>query len=397
MPQASNPHLLGSSWGALEAVSREARISLARCKLSTGTEENPPSSDHVHLLPVVKHLPWVAAPKSKSKPRRVCQYTLKGETITADENPETITPDGTGRIHLVDAPAYIDIAHSPHPKTIQLMENVAAKRNDCYDPEDTSETHYETQEERSEIPITKYYYCHPLTSLALLTQPILTPVKNKPGVPKHSECKFTFIARGQGKDILKRLLQRVGWSESPVSKGVASLNFHFCWCSYADIRQIWHELQPWQLVNHSPSSSSLSSKVGFLRHLRQFCPDPSSSNPSDDSSQTSLRPLHEFVPRSYDLKSSEDLRTFLFDFAVTQAEAASRGSSQATSDTSGSDNRSLMEKLVRTANATPRWLSNGVRRPTADKNWRAIGIDQKGSIMVGDIQQKKRQGRAFLR
>eukprot|EP00746_Dinoflagellata_sp_MGD_P112878 gnl/MRDRNA2_/MRDRNA2_49953_c0_seq2.p1 gnl/MRDRNA2_/MRDRNA2_49953_c0~~gnl/MRDRNA2_/MRDRNA2_49953_c0_seq2.p1 ORF type:complete len:862 (+),score=114.89 gnl/MRDRNA2_/MRDRNA2_49953_c0_seq2:71-2656(+) len=378
MPQVSNPALFG--------LPREARISLARCKLTKGIEENQPSVDEVaSILPVVKHLPWVVTPKSKSKPRRVYRYSLKGEAVNLEEYPED---------HVV-------------PKNTRRQANLCKSKGDAVPVNNDDHDHDAAGTEATceEIKHTEsptvnhrswnwdFHYCHPLTSLAMLTQPILTPVLRKPraGV-KYSDCKFTFIARGQGKDILARLLKDLGWNEHLLPK--VSLQFHFQWCSYADLQQIWHELQPWQLVNHSPYASSLSSKAGFLRHLRQFCPDPICSGASDDETQTSgacahVRPLHEFVPRSYDLKSSEDLRTFLFDFAVTQTEGALRSSSR--SETQCKENGSvshLMPRLLKMANAKPRWLSrsDNTHHAPSQQHLSAFGMDM---LSILEAQHQK--------
>eukprot|EP00434_Breviolum_minutum_P014056 symbB.v1.2.012397.t1/scaffold857.1/size218589/12 len=86
---------------------------------------------------------------------------------------------------------------------------------------------------------------------------------------------------------------------------------HLIWNGSTTGRKLFKDevFQQWQLLNHFPRSGVIGSKSGLLWNLRDHC------------ACEAKMPLMSFLPRSYDLRSSRELRGFLLDFAVTKAEA----------------------------------------------------------------------------
>lgn len=142
-----------------------------------------------------------------------------------------------------------------------------------------------------------------------------------------ADLRATFCCSGHGHKLIRRLLEQKGWKCVPHEESNAiSLKFHLKWCARKELEPIWNRLQPWQLVCKFPHAmSTISSKMGLHKRLQLLCPDSYNSNEeSSCSGGIKLRPLHELCPRSYDLRSCEELRAFLLDFALTRAEAQLR-------------------------------------------------------------------------
>lgn len=144
------------------------------------------------------------------------------------------------------------------------------------------------------------------------------------------EARYTYVAKGHGWRLLKRILDEFGWREVAATPGtdgwVVSSRFHLQWSSRIELEPLWNRLQSWQLVNHFSHSAAIGSKAGLLRHLRQFCLENSYQDTSalcvaPSAPQMVPRPLHQVCPRSYDLRNREELRAFILDFAVTRASA----------------------------------------------------------------------------
>lgn len=119
-----------------------------------------------------------------------------------------------------------------------------------------------------------------------------------------------FVVEGYGADLIRRILQSLGWRERQACSGPCSPP-HLIWNGCTTGRKLFKDevIQKWQLLNHFPRSGVISSKSGLLWNLRDHC------------ACEGKMPLMSFMPRSYDLRSSRELRSFLLDFAVTRAEA----------------------------------------------------------------------------
>lgn len=129
-----------------------------------------------------------------------------------------------------------------------------------------------------------------------------------------------FVVEGYGADLIRRVLQKLGWRERQVSSSPC-MPPHLIWNGSTTGRKLFKDevFQQWQLLNHFPRSGVIGSKSGLLWNLRDHC------------ACEAKMPLMSFLPRSYDLRSSRELRGFLLDFAVTKAEAIlSEASSVAT-------------------------------------------------------------------
>jgi len=128
------------------------------------------------------------------------------------------------------------------------------------------------------------------------------------------------VVEGYGADLIRRVLQKLGWRERQVSSSPC-MPPHLIWNGSTTGRKLFKDevFQQWQLLNHFPRSGVIGSKSGLLWNLRDHC------------ACEAKMPLMSFLPRSYDLRSSRELRGFLLDFAVTKAEAIlSEASSVAT-------------------------------------------------------------------
>lgn len=115
-----------------------------------------------------------------------------------------------------------------------------------------------------------------------------------------------FTAVGYGAALLRRLLVESSWRDGWT---LDHRRAHLIWTSRkGDLTNLWEQLASWQLVNHFPYSIALGSKAALLTNLRTHC------------CQRHVAPLHELLPRSYDLQRPSELRAFLADFALTRAE-----------------------------------------------------------------------------
>ncbi|CAJ1445510.1 unnamed protein product, partial [Effrenium voratum] len=127
-----------------------------------------------------------------------------------------------------------------------------------------------------------------------------------------------FVAEGYGAELIRRLMQNLGWKELPAKalSGPGSAP-QLLWSGSVTGRKLFKDevLQSWQLLNHFPRSGVIGSKSGLLWSLRDHC----------GSQNAEGSKLMAFFPRSYDLRSSRELQAFLLDFAVTRAESVLRG------------------------------------------------------------------------
>jgi len=135
-----------------------------------------------------------------------------------------------------------------------------------------------------------------------------------------ADAWHAFVAVGHGEKSLRQLLSgRIGWrdaGEPKTATEMAAKQVQLMWCSRKrDLRQVWDIIPPWLLVNHFPSSGCLNSKSGMLQLLRQHCGRRSGAG----DGRPPARPLHEIMPRSYDLRTPGELAAFIADFAITRA------------------------------------------------------------------------------
>ncbi|CAK9014288.1 unnamed protein product [Durusdinium trenchii] len=119
-----------------------------------------------------------------------------------------------------------------------------------------------------------------------------------------------FAVEGYGAELIRRVLHSLGWQEREAS-ATPGHPPQLLWNGSTSGRKLFKDevIQPWQILNHFPKSGVIGSKSGLLWNLRDHC------------ALEAKMPLMSFMPRSYDLRSSRELRGFLLDFAVTKAES----------------------------------------------------------------------------